>query len=68
MKNFLRIITLLGVLLIIGSCSSSKSVNVDDIYNDDGYIYVTLVQKSTDDTTGYVYTLNSDVTIISIPP
>ncbi|MBN1468351.1 MAG: hypothetical protein JXM74_08370 [Fusobacteriaceae bacterium] len=35
MKRFLRMITLLGVLFIIGSCSSSKSVNTTNITGSD---------------------------------
>lgn len=42
MKSFLRIITLLGVLLIIGSCSSSKSVNTNVTEIDDNKISVVI--------------------------
>ena len=40
MKRFLRMITLLGVLLIIGSCSSSKSVNTSEVTVGDGKLEV----------------------------
>lgn len=38
MKRFLRMITLLGVLFIIGSCSSSKSVNTSEVTGSVQYV------------------------------
>ncbi len=62
MKRLIKLLSIFGVLIILGSCSSSKSVNVTDNITDDGFIYILFEQTSTDND-GYTYTLNSDVVI-----
>lgn len=63
MKRLFKMLSLLSILLILGSCSSSKSINVSEFYTDSGYILITF-NRTAEDLSGYTYSLVGDVTVL----
>ena len=49
MKRLIKLLSIFGVLIILGSCSSSKSVNVSDVVVGDGILEVKFVPQFTYD-------------------
>ncbi len=47
MKRLIKLLSIFGVLIILGSCSSSKSVNVSDVVVGDGVLEVIFAPQFT---------------------
>lgn len=62
MKRLIKLLSIFGVLIILGSCSSSKSVNVTENITDTGYYNVTYKPSIT--VSGVTYTVIGEISCI----